>query len=536
MNATVSRISFGSVSGIDKLVDVIRTAREIPEVVRQKLLAVINTRNPETISRALGPLGFTPTDAQRIFYYPDGKLREANTLRKYKAKLFNYRKHYIQPSKPTSPVEYLTSPDGVIIGAFGLSLPDAPYPQTFLLEPNSEYYLAGDEVMVITNIRDAVAVLSNHGVESDSIKALLRYIRPTIAYVIDWGQQLIYGFPPLRVIKVDQIKNAIVTALQKLDTLRQPYPSGFLMIDGEPSDLLVNFMKSPESIHVLNQVYLSSLADGNFYDRYGLTNACFTQRLTLSMTDDGQITNIDKPEILRSVLSCDKPFTIIPIGLETSTQKHQTILIFKNQRNTGSLFDPSASTNSGAYIKNVTNYLQDAIEKSRLLRLTITGKYSLKQLLTVPDASLIEYFKISPIPATWRDDLFFTLAASNALINDVDGYIIPRTRIISNLDVGCPVITHPLQADPNDIYCLAWSAYFSLLYLLNPNVSGSKILELLYSLGDGLSAVIPRFLISIVGEHKIELILDMERGQSRASMSAEGFINAVRLISTRDNE
>ena len=426
---------------------------------RDVLVRKINNVNAESypeLIKVLKSLRFTSVDEYRIFRYKDGSFRFNNLSRfsptqpyDIKAKYTNITKEMIDNYRTSF---YLTDEVGIVIPVFYNG-----YVITFL--EDSEYYMKGNKVFVTPSIYDGVQFLSNYKIDSDDINRLIKLIGPDVDYILIVDQKRLYNLrAQILYLNPLLLKEEIyVKAMQQLDLLRQPYVKGFAHDSDVIDPTLIKLIRQPEGIFWINQLKGMSFLKGNAetYRELGLNNVCHIASIVLFANANFQLvepnieqiqklgTQYTSPQYLfNSILSCKYDYIVVGLGLVFPAIKHQMVLILNKKKQEGYLFDPSYTATSTKFAD-----LYD---------------------------SIIKYFK---------DKLNY-----------------PHMTIKSSNNFGCPYL-YGFQSDINDLYCISWSFYLSLLYLLNENIEFESIVQHLYNIGpEGIKVIIPRFLIWLFGD------------------------------------
>lgn len=454
-------ISFIDAYDIDSLISHLKHINVDPKII--KVIESINSDNYSKIVKALKKYGLTDQDENRIFQYKNGLFRFNNMASKMWTKKYDASKKYLTITNELlnnykTPVS-LSNNDGIIIPIFydGRII-------SFL--EDSEYYLLGYNVFATPNMYEGIQYLSNHRSEGTTIKHLLKYLDANINYVIDIENKIIYNITHNDILKSSPgsiSEEVILQVMKTLDLINQPYPKGFLYENNKINPILINFINSPSVINVLNQVIGRDFRSGDakIYKTLGLDNVCHIESMILIIENDKIIHN-PTPEQLQNIIyinpyilfnrikECNKDVVVIGLSLSIDKYKHQVVMILNTKNNVGYLFDPSYSISN--------QFIEIYNEINSLFKSQLGNNWSIK----------------------------------------------------SNNNFGCPFL-YSFQSDINDLYCISWSFYLSLLYILNFDKDFESIVDFLYKMGrDQIKVIIPRF-IMFMFPGDIALLMEVEQ-------------------------
>lgn len=447
------RIDFSHIKDIDDLKNTLR--RRLPKNLSEKFDPVfrdINTKYTNLIN-GLKPLGFTKDDENRIFRYSNGLLKHENLLINENSRLFNPNKEYTIIGNIIGNLNdfnnmYVENNVGVLTPAYKNAY------NIFYLE-DSEFYIAGTKVLIVNSVRDGILFITNNKVDSDNKDYFLKRIPEDVNYVIIKNMfNIIKGINeiiPIRETRIirkkisfeKQIKDIVL----KLNQIKQPYLTNFLFENDEVSPLLIKAIQDDKILHIINQIsgnkFLNS-SENEFNTNPELFNSGFKQiNITLNVNKEGIIQNMQNMQNTQNIKIGEnmqnikiKEKMIIGISLIFEDQKryqnHEILLIIDEEDGRyGILFDPS-------YNKDFKN------------NVFIQNLY--KNILS--------------------------------LFNIEDYYV--------GNDLDCD-FDYSFQENADDFYCISWTFYMGMLYILNDKLNSFKYI---YSLGRfGLKVAITRFIL-----------------------------------------
>lgn len=412
------------------------------------LLRNLNNNNYETLLKMLNAIGFTDQDDMRIFRYNNGLFKFNNHIKSQPHTRYDINKDYtIINNQTIISNQYLINTDGVVVPVYY----DGRY---ITILDDSEYYLIGNKVLTITSVYEGIQYVTNYKIDSDDINVLLKYIDKNTNYIVIKDQNRVYNINAtvLKLDKVEVDNSLLITTMHKLDEINQPYPKGYLINNDKVDNILLKMLARPERISTINQLVGQYFIKGdtNVYEQLGFTNLCIIPSLVF----DFDAMTISNPNIHNLINNCQYDYIIIGIGITVNSAKHQMVLILDKSKKDGYLFDPSYSINSNAatkYYNYIIKYIKGELTEQKL----------------------------------------------NFDIN-----------IKSSNELTCPYM-YSLQSDVNDLYCITWSFYISLLYLLNPSLTLQEIINFLYTIPkEQIKVIIPRFLIWAFKEDLAEILLE----------------------------
>lgn len=336
-------------------------------------------------------------------------------------------------------MEQISPIPGIKQNPAGLIIPVFFDGTNIFYEPGSVYYLVGHQALVISSIYDAIQELTQHRVESDRLTILLKYIPVGTDFIWDLSTNRVSNINTTAIQNIAPEQDEYRRAITILDQLNQPYPKGYLMNGDEIKPELLTFMKRREDILLIGLFSgLSFERPNTIYERLN-KRVCQVPNIMFKL-DNKQLTEVNAAQNagnLFQLITCPHDYAIIGVGIQLPNFKHQMVLLLNNQLNSGYLFDPG-------------------------------------------------YYREVEFPFIYPELVrFFRQRLSR---------IYPDLRITSIDNLGCPLV-YSFQHDLEDKYCVAWSFYLSVLFLLNMDRSFEEIVNHLYEIGRvGLRVIIPRFL------------------------------------------
>lgn len=436
------------------------------ENTKNKTLRLLQSNDQDAKEMTLKYLGATQDQINRIYRYPSGRLKSDNQLRSTRG--FNYEKDY-------SFLDH-NSENGIYENLIGIVIPAFETRNGIILyEPNSDFMLAGSKALVYSTIMDAISTLSNYRIESSNLNKLKQLAKEAkINYLFDKESKTIIPIDDYRILVVDPFLLIVATTCFKLDQINQPYPRKFLLEKDKVDPLLTKLIKHPVSIFVLGQIFLTKWVNGDpeSYTRFGLVDVCMDADYSAGSTFKWS--------------HCDKKYKIIPISIEQPS-KHQMVLIINQELQEGIFFDPSGYSHpslvkdleqqiNNTYLMENEQYI---VERSKPYKKEIMNR-SLDWFQKIAD-----HLKIDKHDPTLKYKILRIFQYNGLFPNDVDlNFHVKESKLC------------PLQ-ERGDSYCIAWSYYLSVLYLLN-DLPFDNIVEYLLSFSkEEIPVIIPRFLTAL---------------------------------------
>ena len=443
-------MAFHRINSIDDLIDHFKNA-PIPDNQKNIFLGQlqnINDTNYPLVIKSLKTLKFTDDDERRIFRYSNGFLKHTNklgTLKRYLAQTI--RPYYLITKTELDNIKeptYITKSEGIIIPAYYNG-------QNIIYEEDSKYFIYSSSVLITPAIFDAVSKLSNYKISSDDITTLVKLINPSTNTIIvkEGNFYKIYNISSEIIELQNPMLDKYITSMIKLDEIKQPYEKGFMINnDGTLNSTFIKLINNSSYIFALNQLMGTKFQEGStdVYKRLNLT-ICNIPSIILNVDANEKVTDAqDNANSIKQILSCKDKFASIGISLNVDLgpriQKHQLVIIINTITGRGFLFDSSYTT--GEFIpmyKNIILYLRKRLAVSY-----------------------------------------------------------PELVIKSISDFGC-LYPYSLQITPNDAYCLTWSLYITVLFMLNEDKDFEWLVDYLFKLGrDGIRVIVPRFIMWEYGD------------------------------------
>lgn len=338
----------------------------------------------------------------------------------------------------------------------------------YIFLPDSEYFLWGRKVFLTPDIYSGIQMLTQSRVESDQVKALLKYVDPDTSYIYVRESRVIYNLNGDYLYIQDAIHLTYIAAMHILDTLNQPYPKGFLLTPDGVDPLLLALVARHDFAYTANTIISSSFLDGkiDLYRNLGIIDFCNNPSLQLYINVDKRVIidvipkriervpmSRESDDILHRIIECSKTTLIQPLVLSIQqgdiVQHHAIIMVLNIPQGKGYIFDSSYLESSKDFFATIYNLIRRFLQ--RFLR-----------------------------------------------------EIYPELIIRSMSDFSCPFVYSFQGKDKN---CRSWSFYLGILSVLNPDLSSEQLVETLYRIGyPGISIVIPRFLIGVSPEGLISMM------------------------------
>lgn len=321
----------------------------------------------------------------------------------------------------------------------GVLVPSFKNNYNILYVDDSEYFICTNKILICDDVSSGISLITNNRIESDKLEVLIKRIPEDIGLVLIKNRDTIILTGEVRYVKINLLEFQCIEILNKLDNMEQPYPRGYL-IDSETGKPNSSLMRIVEKDDLLHVV--NQLFGHKFLRS---EHEIFDENPKIKQTGFKALPTIHFNIDINGNVTC-QDFPVLNhnkliIGISCiieGRQNHQMILIIDDD--SALLFDPS-------YQKN---FDEDDF---------ITKLYS----------GIGSYF---------HDKDFHTTK-----------------------DLGIDY-DYSLQSNYNDIYCISWSYYFAILFLLNDD-----FIDDLYSLGKyGLKVAIARFVLYTAGEDLFSII------------------------------
>lgn len=338
----------------------------------------------------------------------------------------------------------------------GLLIPAYKTNNATYLKTDSEFAFRANKLLVISDLTSALDKFSNNKIEITSdptFPILKKYLPQDVELVINSTNSFIYNVSASP-IKIDYTDYDAYTTMKRLDQINQPYPKGFALED----DTFYKFNKNTNVIHVINQ-FSSGLELRNgtskIYEKLGIS-VCQTNSLMFIVGKENLSADPNiNPKIIKQIGSCQEKYSITGLSIYKQNEPgHQMIFMLNVLNGRGYIYDPSYEANH-----------EVSIGTSNTIR-----KYLLQ--------SLKDYF--------------------------------PDINILTNEKSSCN-FDFSLQSTENDRYCIAWSYYIVILYIMNENMTFDQVVDFIYSLGrKNFKTVISRFILFISNPTLVDVALEQD--------------------------
>lgn len=417
--------------------------------------------------------GFKESDEYRILRYRDGRYRSLNTLNKYtRIQVSNIDNYLVIDFEAITKIKQnlVTLTDST---SRMMAVPVYYDNHRFYLLDDSEFFLVAQRILVISNLDEAVSTLSNHRVEQGTLKTLTRFLPQNIDLVIDRSNGQVYNRAN-KLLELTQMTSLdYVKTLTILNSLKQPYRK-----QDDEDEILKKFVANHDVMIIVNQLLLKSYlydAAGSIYREFGLDlcnlpNIAFaefnkhggSEELRI-LNETGNTDSLYRDELggtfsWSEIGQCHKKYALIGIGIyfydgTQGKSAHQMAFLLNTHTGHGYLFDPS--------------YAKDN-----------TGDIYVDGMIRIIKRNLAPYY--------------------------------PDLKISSTRDISCPYL-YSMQGVDVDVYCISWSYYILILYLLNENLGLDEVVNRIYSVGQrNLLLVIARFMIGRVGTDIVRIFLEAD--------------------------
>lgn len=321
----------------------------------------------------------------------------------------------------------------------------------------------GKKVLIINSIYDAISKFSNYRIDSDDIKRLAKLIDPNTDYIIykQKDLSLVYNINSTVIKLDDPLVEEYLNVMNKLDLLNQPYDKDFLInSDGTIDPILIELINNSENTYLINRLVGYSFVYGTseIYQKIK-KSVCHPRNLYLDINypDFSVKDKFNNSKTITDIINCKEKYAIIGISFfhnlpNRPSVGHQISIILNISMGNGYLFDPSYKIEENLDLvkvyKSITKYLKQ----------NLIGSY-------------------------------------------------PELNIKTIDNFGCPFF-YAFQSTLDDKYCISWSFYLSILFILNEDMLFEEIVKYLYNIGlKGLRVIIPRFLIWAFEKDTVKYLL-----------------------------